>query len=380
MGSDEKLAEVLSEFARTMLTDFSIERILDRLVERIVDVMPVSGAGVTLMSPRGVPRYVAASDRTALGFERLQFDLGEGPCMDVYENGQAVCVANLGEETRFPKFTRGALESGLAAVFAFPLRHGNGQLGALDLYRQTCGPLATASLKSAHTLADVAAAYLINATTRADLDASRKVALHDPLTGLANRVLLFEFLDQALLRAGRSGKDLAVLFCDLDRFKWINDTFGHQVGDELLVAVAEGLAGLIRPSDTLARLAGDEFVIVCEGLNGDSEAKMIGERIIDSFPTPFLLSVGRVDVVASIGIALGGQSTIASHDLINDADRAMYQAKQRGGAQCQVLDDAANRPSREEQALIERLLLSAQKRARRLRAVALPTDPPTQGQ
>ena len=108
MGSDEKLAEVLSEFARTMLTDFSIERILDRLVERIVDVMPVSGAGVTLMSPRGVPRYVAASDRTALGFERLQFDLGEGPCMDVYENGQAVCVANLGEETRFPKFTRGA--------------------------------------------------------------------------------------------------------------------------------------------------------------------------------------------------------------------------------------------------------------------------------
>ena len=65
-----------------------------------------------------------------------------------------------------------------------------------------------------------------------------------------------------------------MLFCDLDRFKWVNDTFGHQVGDELLVAVAQGLAGLIRPSDTLARLAGDEFVIVCEGLNGDAEAEI----------------------------------------------------------------------------------------------------------
>jgi diguanylate cyclase (GGDEF)-like protein len=375
LGSDQKLAEVLSEFARTMLTDFSIEGILDRLVERIVDVMPVSGAGVTLMSPEGVPRYVAASDGTAMGFERLQFDLGEGPCMDVYKSGLAVCVPNLGKETRFPKFTQGALESGLVAVFAFPLRHGNSQLGALDLYRHTHGPLATASLKSAQTLADVAAAYLLNATTRSDLEASRKEALHDPLTGLANRVLLFEFLDQALLRAGRSGGDLAVLFCDLDRFKWINDNFGHQVGDELLVAVAEGLAGLIRPSDTLARLAGDEFVIVCEGLNGDAEAKMIAQRVIDSFATPFLLSVGQVDVAVSVGIALGGVSTIASRDLINDADRAMYQAKKRGGAQCWVVDSASKRPSGEEQALIERLLLSAQKRARRLRSVAVLTDP-----
>ena len=372
MGNDEKLAEVLSEFARTMLTNFSIEGILDRLVERIVDVMPVTGAGVTLMSPEGVPRYVAASDRAALGFERLQFDVGEGPCMDVYESGLPVCVPNLGNETRFPKFTRGALECGLVAVFAFPLRHDNGQVGALDLYRHTRGPLATASLKSAQTLADVAAAYLLSATTRADLEASRKEALHDPLTGLANRVLLFEFLDQALLRADRSGRDVAVLFCDLDRFKCINDTFGHQVGDELLVAVAQSLAGLIRPSDTLARLAGDEFVIVCEGLNGVSEAKLIAERVVDLFATPFLMSVGRVDVAASVGIALGAESTIASRDLIDDADRAMYQAKQRGGAQCRVLDDASGRPSREEQALIERLLLSAQKRARRLRSGAAP--------
>ena len=116
-------------------------------------------------------------------------------------------------------------------------------------------------MKWAQTLADVAAAYLINAGTRSRtrgrVVAIREAALHDPLTGLANRVLLFEFLDQALRRDFRSKKFTTVLFCDIDHFKLINDAFGHRVGDELLVAVAERLTGLMRPSDILARLGGD---------------------------------------------------------------------------------------------------------------------------
>ena len=104
-----------------------------------------------------------------------------------------------GKKPGFPSSRRERSTAGLAAVFAFPLRHGNGQLGALDLYRDTPGPLEPSGLKSAQTLADVAAAYLINAGTRSELEAAfapiREAALHDPLTGLANRVLLFEFLD-----------------------------------------------------------------------------------------------------------------------------------------------------------------------------------------
>jgi diguanylate cyclase (GGDEF)-like protein len=336
MESDEKLAEVLSEFARTMLTDFPIQRIVDRLVARIVEVMPVDGAGVTLISPDGGPHYIAASDGKAMEFERLQSELGEGPCMDVYTSGAPVCVADIGEETRFPKFTAEALKAGLAAVFAFPLRHGESQLGALDLYRDIPGPLEPAALKSAQTLADVAAAYLLNAKARSDLQTSlnrsQKAALHDPLTGLPNRVLLFEFLDQALRRAGRSGKVTTILFCDLDRFKRINDAFGHRVGDELLVGVSERLTALMRPSDILARLAGDEFVILFDSLEGFSEAKLIAERIVRSFDIPFPLSVGRVEVAASVGIAIGGATTVASGELIDDADWAMYRAKENGGA------------------------------------------------
>ncbi len=355
MESDEKLADVLGEFARTMLTDFPIQRIVDGLVTRIVEVIPVSGAGVTLISPDGGPRYIAASDSKAMEFERLQSDLGEGPCMDVYSSGQAVCVADIGEETRFPKFTEGALKAGLAAVFAFPLRQGESQFGALDLYRNIPGPLDPVALKSAQTLADVAAAYLLNAKARSELQASlgrsQQAALHDPLTGLPNRVLLFEFLDHALRRAGRSKNVTAILFCDIDHFKRINDAFGHRVGDELLVGVAERLTGLMRPSDILARFAGDEFVILCDEVEGFSDARVIAERVVGAFDVPFPLSVGRVEVAASVGVAIAGETNVLSGDLINDADLAMYRAKENGGAGW-VFDEASKPPAFKAETLL----------------------------
>ena len=167
-------------------------------------------------------------------------------------------------------FAPRALESGLAAVFTFPLRHQDVRLGALDLYRDTAGGLSPEAMIAAQTLADVAAAYLINAQAREDLqdssERSREAALHDPLTGLPNRVLMLELLEHAFRAARRSGKTSAVLFLDLDRFKEVNDTYGHQVGDELLIAVAGRLAGVLRPGDSLARMSGDEFVVLCEEL------------------------------------------------------------------------------------------------------------------
>src|ERR1700747_2515624 len=130
----EALADVLSEFARTMVTDFPIQGILDHLVLRIVEIMPITAAGVTLISPGHDPRFVAASNGSALRFEQLQSELGEGPCLAAYSSGDAISVPDLRDEQRFPAFTPSALEAGLLAVFTFPLRHGDIQLGALDLY------------------------------------------------------------------------------------------------------------------------------------------------------------------------------------------------------------------------------------------------------
>lgn len=167
---ERKLSDVLREFARTLATDFPIQGILDHLVHRIVDVLPVDAAGVTLISPSGQPRYVAASDECALRFERLQSELGEGPCLAAYATDGPICVPDLNEDRRFPKFAARALEEGLVAVFTFPLRDGGHGLGALDLYRITAGPLDEAELTAAQTLADVATAYLLNAQARADLE------------------------------------------------------------------------------------------------------------------------------------------------------------------------------------------------------------------
>jgi hypothetical protein len=105
MTGKEELADVLSEFARTMVTDFPIQGILDHLVERIVDIMPITAAGVTLIAPGLDPRYVAASSPAALRYEKLQTELGEGPCLAAFNTGEAIAVPDLGLEDRFPKFT-----------------------------------------------------------------------------------------------------------------------------------------------------------------------------------------------------------------------------------------------------------------------------------
>jgi diguanylate cyclase (GGDEF)-like protein len=340
--AEETLADVLSEFARTMVTNFAIQGILDHLVKRIVDIMPITAAGVTLIAPGSGPQYVAASNGSALRYEKLQTELSEGPCLAAYDTGSAVSVPDLGREERFPTFAARALESGLAAVFTFPLRHDEFQLGALDLYRDTAGPLSREAMVAAQTLADVAAAYLINAQARADLldssEQSREAALHDPLTGLPNRVLMLQLLEHAFRVGRRSGKVSGVMFLDLDRFKDVNDTYGHRIGDELLMAVADRLTGLLRPGDSLARLAGDEFVVLCEDLGDESAIDPIAVRLDAELCRPFILSGIEVTVTASIGVALTSQGVDSADQLLRDADLAMYQSK-RGRVRTQgVLD------------------------------------------
>jgi diguanylate cyclase (GGDEF)-like protein len=342
MDKDHKLAGVLCEFASTMAWDVPVEDTLTRLVEQIVDLLPVSGAGITLISSGGAPRYTAASGPDARRFELLQTELREGPCVEAHASGRPVLCPDLRTDTRFPTFTRHALDESLAAVFAFPLRHGDTRLGALDLYRDTPGEIDPKTITAAAMLAAVAAAYLVYAQGHSDLVSalhdSRQNALHDPLTGLANRLLLFELLEQALQRNLREDKLVVILFCDLDAFKRINDAYGHQVGDELLISVAARLSRAVRPSDTLARIAGDEFVILCHGLESAVEAEKIAARALGSFIDPFLLSVGPVAMSASIGVAIADWNTHRPPDLMNDADAAMYRAKRSGGAAYQVIE------------------------------------------
>jgi diguanylate cyclase (GGDEF)-like protein len=198
-------------------------------------------------------------------------------------------------------------------------------------------------MKAAQTLADVATAYIVNAEGRADLSEasyrSRQISLHDVLTGLPNRALLMERLEHSLLRGRRSGLTSAVFFVDLDRFKVVNDTFGHRVGDEVLVAVGARLSEVLRPGDTLARLSGDEFVALCEDLDNPAQANIIVSRLDAAFEQPFSLSGVELKISASIGIAFTGRGRAdAPEDVLHAADMAMYRAKRAGGAGHEVLD------------------------------------------
>lgn len=343
MSQEAKLLSVLSEFARTLLADTPVQETLDRLVVRIVEVLPVEAAGVTLISEGEGPAHIAASDPSALEFERLQSELAEGPCLAAFDSGAAVAVPDLRSGgAAFPTFARAAVDAGLRAVFTFPLRHGDHRIGALDLYRSTVGPLDEHDSEVAQTLADVATAYLLNGRLRDEvqvrLNKFQHLSLHDPLTGLPNRALFEERLTHAVSRAQRNHSITAVFFADIDRFKLVNDTYGHSVGDELLRAVALRLTDAVRPSDTLARLSGDEFAFLCEDLHDLSDLDAIIGRITEAFDGPFVLATTTLLVTVSIGVAFAGHGEQISLTMLARADAAMYEAKREGGARHCVVD------------------------------------------
>jgi diguanylate cyclase (GGDEF)-like protein len=178
--------------------------------------------------------------------------------------------------------------------------------------------------------------------TRVDL---RRMALHDQLTGVANRALFADRLDQALRRRTREGGDIAVLFVDLDGFKRINDHMGHGLGDRALRAVADRMQSAIRPADTLARLGGDEFTVLCDGLPDSDTPLAIAERVARAVAEPLAIGDSEVVLRASIGVSVTSGGAEHAERLLHEADQAMHEAKRRGGGQVERFRAGYRRPS-----------------------------------
>ncbi len=200
--------------------------------------------------------------------------------------------------------------------------------------RMTRGELPLAALK---VVRDDEIGHLTQAFNRLlaklldNQEALERLAHHDTLTGLPNRKLLDDRLQQALAQASRQGHWVAVLYLDLDGFKGLNDTFGHEAGDKALQEIARRLQALVRQTDTVARIGGDEFVLLATGLKEPAHegAQVLAQRCIEAVAEPLALHRGRTAIGVSIGIALGDGSE-APRDLLVAADKAMYQAKQGG--------------------------------------------------
>lgn len=158
------------------------------------------------------------------------------------------------------------------------------------------------------------------------------LAQYDHLTGLVNRTLFRDRLVQATARSKRMQQMIGLMLLDLDRFKLVNDTFGHDIGDELLKAVSERLKTCVREVDTVARMGGDEFTIILEGVSSEQNILVVAKRITESIATPFELKGHCISIGISIGITIYPQDDHPVDELLKHADTAMYQAKQHGGS------------------------------------------------
>lgn len=351
----EQMVAMLVELARALSTEPPVQVILNHLASPLGDILPVAGAGLILLGEHDELLFASASSARSSAIAELQHEVQHGPCMVAHRTGKPAAIIDTATDTHFPHFAALAHASGFSAVFSFPIRADAHPLGVLELYRDVPGPLSGLAAQAAVTLAEVAAAYVSNAQARIATSATvgqlSHRSLHDPLTELPNRVLLEELLERSVARARRSQHVTAVLFADLDGFKAVNDNHGHHFGDQLLVATADRLRSVLRPGDTLARLAGDEFVVVCEDLHDSSEAEIVAKRITTVMSLPFEINMRQVTVTVSVGIAFSGPGQDLPEELLQAADFAMYEAKSEGGGRHLVVNPQVLQAVEERNAL-----------------------------
>jgi diguanylate cyclase (GGDEF)-like protein len=252
---------------------------------------------------------------------------GQGLVRRTYASGQPVWIADVTNVKGLHKRMSMVAKAGLHGAFAFPLRLGDEVLGVMEFFHRDVREPDAMLLQIAESIGNQIGQFMARKQAEERI---RHLANYDELTGLPNRSMFHERLHHALAQALRHARPLAILFIDLDRFKNINDTLGHEAGDRVLREVAERLLGCLRDSDTVGRLGGDEFVVLIEELPQLADVAAVAQKILDAAARPFMLAAREYHIGASIGISAYPEDGKDLETLLKHADAAMYRAKERG--------------------------------------------------
>ena len=339
-----------AEIDRAVLSSVDAAAIAQAVVDRVPEICPCDGISVTLLAERegtDATTWRSAGDGGERREEPARLEAEDlrlarqHPDRLVYRDGKPPLPSFLAHFRR---------DGSGAAVDTFPLRYGGEMLGLLALRRKE-GETTEDDFVQVRRIADQVAVALSNARM---VDQVRFLAFYDSLTRLPNRVLYKERLAQALVRAARTNRFVAVCFIDLDHFSRINDTLGHDLGDELLREVSSRLVAASRTSDSVSRygteqglaevsrLGGDEFTVVLSDLNDPQESVRVARRLLDTLRKPIRLGTQEVFVTASVGVAIYPFDGNDTEELLKCADVAMYHAKEQGRNTYQMYSASMN--------------------------------------
>ena len=338
-----------AEIDRSVLSTTDVRGIIDTLIARARDICPCRMLSIILVTPDGTKSLPGVlHDYRDGSVQHLRFELRSSDVQDLLEAPEVLTLPR--SDQPLPSYLEPLGERGAASLFVLPLRYQNQLIGVIALDHDGTPPPEEYRLQ-ARRLADQVAVALTNARM---LDQVRTLAFVDSLTGLPNRLSCKERLTQALDDAHRNEKLVAAFFIDLDHFSRINDTLGHEAGDQLLQQVAIRLRSSCRGRDDqvstaaamlapeVSRLGGDEFTVIMPGLVDAQDAGKLARRILSSLAHPIQVAGQEVFVNASIGIAIYPFDGEDLETLLMHADTAMYKAKEQGGSCYQAYSRSMN--------------------------------------
>ncbi len=341
LAAGDQLLQTLGEY---ILEGFSLSQSLSRLCDQLIQRFSYPLVWVAIREADGEISVCAQAGEACLNLDPPSYGLTDEERRCVESILDTHRTLHLQEEhdwaDRVPRPVGGRR---YPAQLVVPLYTRDRAFGVLAVYGEHRDAFDPFTIQWFEKLARHMTITLSLATVRKETEARIfHLAHHDPLTDLPNRTMFYDRLRQALAQARRHGRGVGVLFVDLDRFKPINDSLGHEMGDALLKVVADRLARCVRSTDTIARLSGDEFTMVLQDLARGQDAGHVAQKVLEAVGQPAIVGNQTIPITASVGIALYPFDATDPDVLIAQADRAMYRAKEKGGHCYQFVSEEMN--------------------------------------